>query len=970
MGGSDGESSGSEGARPLFRPLTSGPAAGAGKSAKLHRSLDNFLDANALPDAASSDEDKEPTRQVVASHQLSEEKDSKGGALAKLNKRLRKKKDAAANGEGASADANPRAKRAKARLERMELADPTEDPSVEDTMAFLEQMEFDGAAGDEASKEAGGTSRSKRAKTGTLLKRKPATKGGQIQVRMESKKGSPANKASPGSASKDSDEITPAKEARLRIKEKGGKGAGKAKKEEGDGLGSESEDDEDTSQVEAWEADLKSRCEKEHSEVIATAFSIKPCPVSAIRQLPASSFLGRRRLEEGGHLLMDTSGCVNLHFMLGTYKNLQKLRERSRRGDKTATPADKADIKYLRWLIIKALKLRVINKRELQSGKVNQGRTKTAEKNLRWSLSRKVNLAEHSDNEGADEVSPELVFKGKEQTLTEAFKAVRKEGRTNFRTQIVKKQAEVNVSSSHNINMEEMQNRLTAPSLSFDWEEKGSESEEDMLKVDMPEEESKNSKRNLFKDQLQRSASFHMAKGLTHRPRTTANLSRSFSAVKLGGSAPAPAETPRALPATVQSEAQASPDAKMTGPGEAGASSAVPGSSVEKTESKLWEVLHEPSTSVEDSAKPEQPQAVAAEGSVTSAQLSTADESKDIGPEEQLEKLFNAPRTVDPATSSQAPISTREPLDPPLSQDWHGITPTAMWTAKAADSRDSFDSMGGAEDKSVAQSSEGKHADISPTAAFVPSKAPDENFDISPTMPFVPKAMADISPTMPFVPTKATDDQPDISPTAPFVPVAISQTQPFVASEPPASKKDIDSIAPQMEATLMPEAAALSLAPQARKAPGNGALEKQISGRRLQRSTSLISEDSLSASESEDEEGLGAEELQENSKRRKREREWLKHNRRAARQEAKEATSSVKSRKLNSQEVGVSLLSAEERSRWESVVDTVKVKANNANSRQAAPMLQGNDASQEEDVFGSFGRAPGGIIKKKSFLMK
>lgn len=1056
-GCSDAESSGSGAPRPLFRPLKSGTEADAGPSAKLRRSLDQFLDASALPDAPSSDDDAQSrVRLASASNAEAAGEDGKAkGALAKMNARLRKKKAAAAAGvEGTD---NPRAKRAKARLERMDLVDQTnENPSLEDSTAFLEQMESDGAADIDAPKEGG---RSKCGKKRRLLKRKPATKGGQMQVRMEGSvvKKAPARQLSggtPGSGSADT--ITPAKEARLRVKGGGNKAAAKAKqKDEGDGLGSESEDEENPD-TEAWEKDLASRIDKEHPEVAATAFSIKQCPVTAIRQLPVESYLGRRRLEEGGQLLMDTGGFINVNFMLGTYKNLQNLRKRQQRGDKTASAAEKADIKYLRWLIVKALKLRVINKRELRTGKVNQARLKAAEKSLRWSLARKANLADFSDNEGADEITPELRFKGKEQAKD--FKAVQKEGRQNMRTQILQKQAQVSTSSSHNIDMEEMQNRLTAPSLSFDWEEKGSDEEEDaMLEVDMPEENKVLSKRDTFRDQLQRSASFHMAKGLT-RSKTNFNLNKSFSAENLGA---APSGLLRIASAPASLEAQGIADANVTS--NASAATSVAGTEKKPVVSKLWDMLDEPGVSEEKLAQHDEALSLTAKVSDTPAVSSTDVPSEAAKPQESdkatqsasssipvvqpepdsLEKFLSQDLDKGPPADSsshntEAPAaSEKRSIKPesshPLSQDWRGVTPTQRWTYEA-DSRDSFDSILTAEEKPAAKSLGDKPDDISPTMAFVPSKGADEPKDIRRPASKAPAGQCEeISATAPFVPTKVLDDQSfgisptapfvskdsGISPTAPFVakdveisptaafvakdPVQISQTQPFVAAAPKAVEisqtqpfvvtdpkeqhkasekqpvlasatpihKAVVSSAPLVKPTLTPEAAPLTTAAPIRKPSDLALSEKPVPAapsRSSKKSASQISEDSLSGSPSEDDdEDLGAEQNAKNAIKRKREREWLRHNRRAARQEAKDATAAkVKRAKVDdSIGLGVSLLSTQDRSRFQDVVDTVHVKAKPTNGRRetAEPM----STQDEADVF-AFGAVLGGIQKKKSFL--
>jgi len=971
-------------------------------------------------------------------------------------RRPRKKRGPAG---GAADDEGLQVKRAKAR--QALLGEPSDEdeapegaPSVEETLRYLKTMEKENENVDENGEP--GSTRKKRGKAKPELKRKAIRKGGQTQVILES-----GQKSSPDKP----DENTPEKEARLRMRAgRPGGAKGKGKNNGADGLGPESEEEEDEGaakeQLDAWEADLAGRIDAKHPDVPATAFSIKPCEPSAIRHLTAASFLGKKRPEEGGYLLIDAEGLVNVHFMLGTHKQLQKLRERKQRGDKVVNDVDKADIRYLRWLVVRALKLRVINKRELKKGKIDQARVKKAEKSLRWSLSRPSNLADFSDNEaGDDEISPELKFKGQEQPAD--FKQICEKNRMQLRMNVSSRQTQISVSSSHNLDLEEMQDRLMAPSLSFDWEEKGSDDEDNLLEVDVPEEELVNSRRNMFREQLHRSASFHQAKGLTHRDRTKSNLSRSFSSNL--GSAPASQEVKRQQSAPASINATGS---KASSPSTS-LDNIVTAAVTEKEKaalSSLWEVLEAETPHLHQATPAGSDKAANAQDLKTQSEVMTltTDSSKtpDMGAEsgqteaaketvapsissepepstaqhkivlpdgsqrstesgesalpvevkvpestavsDNLEKFWLQDAASDgrslPAVSantvelpaSTEGLSTKVLSSEGLSQDWHGITPTAMWAAEI----DSFDSTTGAADKEKTPASgvEGKQLEISPTMPFVP-KPQEQEVDISPTMPFVAKVVeeqkVEVSPTMPFVPAEVLDQRVDISPTMPFIAKETPKEQPEISPTVPYEATATAPVAIQGDALIKPNsmesvmevglgAAQRSLddtMDATRAGESSGIVDgKALSGRCLERkrSASLLSEDSLSDSQSGDE-NLGEEGgFRQNPKQRRQEREWLRHKRRAAREEARAAVERVKRRKLqSSHDLGASLLSTQERSRYQAEIDTGINATSIGGRHEAVPLLQGGDALEEADVFGGFGGAVGGMPKKqKSFLMK
>jgi len=664
-------------------------------------------------------------------------------------------------------------------------------------------------------------------------------------------------------------------------------------------------------------------------------------------------------------------------------------------------------------------------------------------------LARSSNLAEHSDDAGEEEeVSPEVKFTQRKQQ-TEEDKAVLKQGRQNLRAEISSRQAKITVSSSHNLDMDKMQDLLLAPTLSFDWEGKQSDDEEEVLEVDVPETETHSSKRDMFKEQLHRSASFHQAKGLSHRGRTKSNLNLSFNTSKSFTSVPAP-PTPE-LNSEATQKRLVRTDSEL--PKIIGVTTMTPEAAVESEKvppSALWEVLESEATATSAKVVGDESAAMQVDLPSASADATTSEADKSHAPEqpngsvastvqevpveqqnvdmpdaseqkatpsepatasESLEKFLLGESLDDPALIQErrdTPASITEPSNLPsetLSEDWDGITPTAMWSARV----DSFDS--------------GKHEDISPTAPFVPKAAADQSVEISQTQAFVPKVTADqqvdISQTQPFVPKAAAACQVDISQTQPFVAndapqqtlqqkLEISQTQPFVSkaadrqvdisptapfinNDPPqratssptesatvahASQAGISPTAPatrftqQKESSMTDPFAQPGAPPQASATMPSAERPVPSPSRPLRRSATLISEDSLSES---DDGALGEGEehaVRQNPKQRQREREWLKHKRQAARKEAKEGVEMIKRRKIGSvDDHHSSVLSTQDRSRYKEVVEAHTVKAL-AGGSEASRLMRGSDSLDDAAVFGGFRGGMGGIQKKKSFFMK
>lgn len=307
----------------------------------------------------------------------------------------------------------------------------------------------------------------------------------------------------------------------------------------------------------------------------------------------------------------------------------------------------------------------------------------------------------------------------------------------------------------------------------------------------------------------------------------------------------------------------------------------------------------------------------------------------------------------------------RRAADDDPTQDWpEDITPTAMWGPGSPKIRPGRPEAGAPAKGSL---------EISPTMPFEPldAAAAKASLEISPTMPFVPMDMAaakgplEISPTMPFVPMEvaAAAKSMEISPTLPFVPMDL------------AVGKDLPEISPTMPFVLQEdkvpavgdEAGAV---PQGEEKPPVAAPE----ARSPKRSAAQLSENSPSSEEdeSEAEDGAGVPLTEAERKRRRQEREWLRHKRRALRREEglarqREAAgrpAAVGAGRLAAvPDLGAAAMSREEQTRFQALVadgpgEVLKGAAAVANRRGGLAALAGADDDDGFMLLGTFGGAP------------
>ena len=112
-------------------------------------------------------------------------------------------------------------------------------------------------------------------------------------------------------------------------------------------------------EVTEWLADLDQRGGPE----LRSSFSKVAISATALRQLPATSFIG-------GRAIFDADGLVNLHLLLGSYRQLCERPEV--RTEETS--------RHIGWLARRAAELALINESELRRGRLNATARSRAER--------------------------------------------------------------------------------------------------------------------------------------------------------------------------------------------------------------------------------------------------------------------------------------------------------------------------------------------------------------------------------------------------------------------------------------------------------------------------------------------------------------------------------------------------------------------------------------------------------------
>jgi len=405
-----------------------------------------------------------------------------------------------------------------------------------------------------------------------------------------------------------------------------------------------------------------------------------------------------------------------------------------------------------------------------------------------------------------------------------------------LKSHVVTRQTSISVTTSHNVDIHKMKEILTAPSLSFDWEQRDDEDEEGGLEVDIPDSEVRESKRDILRDQLRRSMSATQAKGLARADRSNSGLSRGRSSQDLGdqSSQNRPKQVPgskSAKPGSQNSDlhkASAKSDAAQDKDAEAAAVRVEIGKTGPEVPSSAAATQGSTQTStkiVTDAPPPDISRAVSHD-EPSSAETATNNEERPTTADEVIKTAEVAAASASVVEPSSTPAAAPAPLveaaagaaehtpapateASPLHQCPSGVqdagstpvpTPGASMQAATADTAASteVDRCPTASSAEIADGHIAKCAstqdwpdDISPTNMWGGNgwaSAETDSAAAGPVSTTAAKHSVEISPTLPFVPVDADAGQPpdagrvEISPTVPFVPepAEISPTVPFV----------------------------------------------------------------------------------------------------------------------------------------------------------------------------------------------
>lgn len=262
-------------------------------------------------------------------------------------------------------------------------------------------------------------------------------------------------------------------------------------------------------EVDDWKRDLESRYTANDGLDQRDAFSQAACGAAELRQLSPICFLG-------GWPIFDAEGKVNLNLLLGAFKQLRALPESCR----------EAAARHIGWLARKACSMDLVSARELARGRVNSRRTGKArarpapeERQPALAAERELCFPVRSlpQKRKAVATDEDAVFDDAEEDAQRFMR--RKQAVMDLRSLNTSRQAQIASLSSRNVNLQKVRDTLMGPSLSFDWNGRPEDSDEDFggitLEVDVPTNHiHRDSRRDLFKDQIQQSVSRLLAKEL------------------------------------------------------------------------------------------------------------------------------------------------------------------------------------------------------------------------------------------------------------------------------------------------------------------------------------------------------------------------------------------------------------------------------------------------------------------------
>jgi hypothetical protein len=253
---------------------------------------------------------------------------------------------------------------------------------------------------------------------------------------------------------------------------------------------------------------------------------------------------------------------------------MEIVKEKHRQGNETSDLIGGPDRNLLRFLVKKARDLQLLSRKEIRRGSIAPQRLDNAKRSGNYDLTADSNLAEASDEEtqqkhnsamekanqtaSANGISTQLdvhLFDRLEEARREAASDQTGNAgllKQKIRSQVTGKKGNINVTSSHGLDLTKMRDQLTAPSFSFDWDDGNAKDEEEdgdaagILEVDIPDKDKgSESRRHQWREQMKRSVSFSQAGNLAKVDRavSSASINSSTSRDSFADVEPASADT-------------------------------------------------------------------------------------------------------------------------------------------------------------------------------------------------------------------------------------------------------------------------------------------------------------------------------------------------------------------------------------------------------------------------------------------
>lgn len=258
-------------------------------------------------------------------------------------------------------------------------------------------------------------------------------------------------------------------------------------------------------EIPSWEQDLNTRsragCATGDDKALRAAFSREACTAAELRHLPPKCFLH-------GQPVFDGHGLVNLHLLAGAFLQL-------------ASSLSTADVeaRQVGWLARRACSLGLVTARELARGRVstrchNQRRERAAslrEQRIVLAEEKELCFPAHVSQKKADIGNDGSLFREPEDDVQRFMR--HKQAVMELRSLNSSRRARMASQESHRLDLHEIRDKVMAPSLSFDWEERREEESEgdegpSGLEVDAPVNRSnRDHRRSLFRDQIHMSVS-------------------------------------------------------------------------------------------------------------------------------------------------------------------------------------------------------------------------------------------------------------------------------------------------------------------------------------------------------------------------------------------------------------------------------------------------------------------------------